>query len=477
MPLYGTLKSTGQRIIIPEEHCIKWEPTEWRERDLTKDTKKQNLPYEKRVATLDRWFAETMRGKYKKERLKILGLSEAKVYATLKSKLRDNKPVRVPTSPVIRVGVEKDLCPNLIELGDKVSFAKDFADYLTYKHRKSSIAGGDIDEMDFDEEAPNTGYLSMYREQDGRIPTPAIEIGAATNRYKHIGVANIPRATSIYGKEMRSLFGCGEGYVQLGFDFSSLENRIQGSYVFHGTEGELLAERLVADKPNDLHSINAAKLGISRSDAKSFTYAILYGAAPSKIAKMLKVSMERAEELFKDFWEAVPALKELKDRTEQEWAMNGQKFIRGIDGRKINIRSKHSILNALFQSSGVIAAKYTLVLLFQKLESLNLCIDVFKGKPFVAELINYHDESQLALDRSICSYKTFDTEEEGKEFIKNWNGTQLSALNKGKKWYVTLPNIVSDSISESIKEVCTILELNVPLGHEWAVGSNWYQTH
>lgn len=42
-----------------------------------------------------------------------------------------------------------------------------------------------------------------------------------SNRYRHITVANIPRATSIYGKEMRSLFGAGKDYFQIGFDFSS----------------------------------------------------------------------------------------------------------------------------------------------------------------------------------------------------------------------------------------------------------------
>ena len=92
---------------------------------------------------------------------------------------------------------------------------------MTYRHRKSSIAGGDIDDMDFDEEYPNTGFLSMYRDIDGRVATPAIEIGASTNRYRHIGVCNIARASSIYGKEMRSLFGCGEGMVQLGLDRKS----------------------------------------------------------------------------------------------------------------------------------------------------------------------------------------------------------------------------------------------------------------
>src|SRR5690606_22817641 len=116
----------------------------------------------------------------------------------------------------------------LVELGEKVAFAKDFALYLTYKHRKTSISGGETDEYG----EPTKGFLSQVRSEDSRIPTPAIEIGASTNRYKHVGVANIPRASSVYGKEMRSLFGCGEGFVQLGYDFSSLEGRIEGQYCY-----------------------------------------------------------------------------------------------------------------------------------------------------------------------------------------------------------------------------------------------------
>lgn len=99
----------------------------------------------------------------------------------------------------------------------------------------------------------------MYRTVDGRIPTPAIEI-ASTNRYRHIGVCNVARASSIYGKEMqRSLFGCGQGMYQFGFDFSSLEARIQGHYIlpFNGEES---AEQLLASKPNDIHTLNANKL-------------------------------------------------------------------------------------------------------------------------------------------------------------------------------------------------------------------------
>ena len=159
-----------------------WRPTEWKVRDLTKDTKKQSLTYEKRVETLDRWLNQTFdENKYKDLRLEELSLGWDKdaLRRKLVSQLSDDKPVRVPTSPCVRVGVEKELCPNLVKLGSKVDFANDFTLYLTYKHRKSSIAGGDLEDVDYEDEYPNTGFLSMYRTVDGRIPTPAIEIGAS----------------------------------------------------------------------------------------------------------------------------------------------------------------------------------------------------------------------------------------------------------------------------------------------------------
>lgn len=455
-----------------------WVPTEWRQRDLTKDAKKQSIPYEKRIKALHKWFEETINGKYKKERFDELGIPEEDVLEVLSEKLNQDWPVRIPTSPSVRVGVEKELCSNLVALGDKVSFAGDFALYLTYKHRKSSIAGGEIEDMDFDIEYPNTGFLSNYREIDGRVPTPAIEIGASTSRYRHISVANIPRASSVYGKEMRSLFGSGPNALQFGYDFSSLEARVMGHYVIKYKDGEDLAQAMLAEKPNDIHSVNGRKLGIPRSDAKSLTYAILYGASPNKISKMLNVSLERAKEVYDEFWNAVPALKELKEKVEKYWEDHGKKFIRGIDGRKINIRSAHSILNALFQSTGVIAAKYVNVLSMQKLEKMGHIIDPFISIPSVCEMIAYHDECQLFTAKENIKFKTFASEEEAKQFVETWSEDgQLSAISEGKKWYLALPNDISLSIEESIKDTEKILKFNVPLGYEWIVNTTWYGCH
>jgi hypothetical protein len=460
-----------------------WIPTEWAERDLTKDSKKQSISLDKRVKALERWYNDTMEGKYQKlrleitcERFKVKNVED--LFETIKSKLESDFPVRVPTSPKVRVGVEKELCPNLVKLGEDVEFANDFALFLTYKHRKSSIAGGEIEDMDFDLEAPNTGFLSMYREIDGRIPTPAIEIGAASNRYRHIGVANIARASSIYGKEMRSLFGCGENYIQFGFDYSSLENRVQGGYVRKYEGGEELAKMLLAEKPNDLHSINAQKLNISRSDAKSFGYAILYGASVNKLSKMLNISMEKAKELFDGFWEAVPALKQLKEKVIEFWEGTGKSYIRGIDGRKIFIRSPHSTLNFLFQSGGVICAKYTTVFLMQELEKLGHIIDPFISQPSVCEMISYHDESQLSVKNGLIKFETFETKENAEEFKNNWRGEgQLSTIKEGTKWYIALPNDVSLSLEKATKKTEELLKLEFELSFEYDVHRNWYGCH
>lgn len=459
-----------------------WKPTEFKVRDLTKDSKKQSISYEKRVAAMDTWLNQTFdEGKYKEARLLELdmGYSKASIRAKLLKKLSDNKPVRIPTSPAVRVGVEKELCPNLVALGDKVSFANDFSLYLTYRHRKSSIAGGDIDDMDFDEEAPNTGFLSMYREVDGRVATPAIEIGASTNRYRHIGVCNIARASSIYGKEMRSLFGCGEGMVQLGFDFSSLEARIQGHYIlpFNGDE---LAEQLLASKPNDIHSLNAKKLGIPRDQAKSVSYALMYGAAYQKLKKMLGLTDEQAKMLFDAYWDAVEPLKNLRDAVGSSWEARGKSFVIGVDGRKIVTRSKHSLLNALFQSGGVICAKYATVFIYQLLEDQGYKCNPFKDKTIdMCGMIEYHDECQLAVNPKLIQYKIFKTEGDFKEFESAWEGEQLGSAVEGKNgtFVIALPNPVSRAITKAIDMAVEEVKLKVPLACEWVVHKSWYGCH
>lgn len=385
-PLKTEVVATIEDIDVVKSYLLSlgWEPSEVKERDITKNQDKTVKKPPEVVEALQRYVKQTEGSLFKGLRYKHMETTEADFRKHLKTlyeqtkpqvkfnKMQPQKPIFLPTTPKLTVGVEKEICPNLIALGEKAEFVKDVVHYYTYRHRKNSIAGGVLDE----DGEPVTGFVSAVRE-DGRIPTPADTLGANTGRYRHRLVCNVPRVTSLYGANMRNLFGCGKGLYQLGFDFASLEARIMGHYVMPYKDGEALAEALVAEKPNDIHSINARKLGIDRGAAKSFSYAAIYGAQPKKLAKMLGISEEDGKRLFNEYWDAVPALKELKQAVEKQWESNGKKHIQGLDGRLLNTRSKHSLVNVLFQSGGAIAAKWSSVLIAEYLDSLGLL-----GNPF-----------------------------------------------------------------------------------------------
>lgn len=151
-----------------------WTPSEWVERDLTKPSgKKIRLSDEKIKDTINRYIDDTLNGLFKKERLELLETTEENLDKFLHSKLHEFA-IRVPVSPAIKVGTAKKMCPNLEILGDKAQFVKHVIEFLTYRHRRNSIAGGTSDE---DPEDHSSGFLTMI-EENGRIRTPADTLGA-----------------------------------------------------------------------------------------------------------------------------------------------------------------------------------------------------------------------------------------------------------------------------------------------------------
>lgn len=209
-----------------------WNPSGWKERDLSVNAKKIKLTDEKYLVAAEKYIAQTMASPFCAARCAKLGLKYThnlnNLETALRKKLLDPKrrPGKVYTNPTFTVGVEKDTCPDLERMGETFPHAKVLIDFLTYRHRRNSILGGgyDPDDIDDDDESdPSKGFLAHQR-ADGRIPTPADTCGAGTARMKHKLVANIPRVSSLYGKQMRSLFGASAGCYQLGYDFDSLNS-------------------------------------------------------------------------------------------------------------------------------------------------------------------------------------------------------------------------------------------------------------
>jgi len=155
----------------------------------------------------------------------------------------------------------------------------------------------------------------------------------------------------------RSLFLPGKGFRQVGADASGLELRMLGHYLSHFDRGAF-ADVVVN---GDIHQQNADRVGCSRKDVKTLTYAFIYGASDKKIGYSLDKSLDdrKATTLGKDirkkFLEAIPGLDGLLTAVQKKAETD---ILRGLDGRPIRLQGKkHAALNYLLQSAGAIVTK------------------------------------------------------------------------------------------------------------------------
>ena len=162
-------------------------------------------------------------------------------------------------------------------------------------------------------------------------------------------------------EEFRKLFTATPGMVMCGADLSGIELRMLAHYLARYDKGRY-AEILLN---GDIHQVNADKIGITRRDVKTVTYAFLYGAGDAKIGlsvdKQLPPDKARAKgkEVRAAFIAAIPGLSELLQAVKKR-STTGK--ILAIDGREIYVDSQHKALNYLLQcSAGVIAKRWLLI--------------------------------------------------------------------------------------------------------------------
>ena len=180
--------------------------------------------------------------------------------------------------------------------------------------------------------------------------------GAVTGRMTHSkpNVAQVPASRAPYGAECRSCWTVPEGYKLVGFDASGLELRMLAHYM---NDEEYTNEVI----NGDIHTANQKLAGLeSRDQAKTFIYALLYGAGDAKLGSVAGGSRATGERLKKRFMSNLPAFADLKTRVASEAA---QGWVRGLDGRRLTIRSEHAALNTLLQSAGAIVMKQALITL------------------------------------------------------------------------------------------------------------------
>ncbi len=190
-------------------------------------------------------------------------------------------------------------------------------------------------------------------------------VGCATHRASHRN-PNLSQVPS--DERFRRLFTASPDMVMVGADLSGIELRMLAHYLAR-YDGGRYADILLN---GDIHQENADKIGISRRQVKTVTYAFLYGAGDQKIGTSFDGSLgedkakRKGKEIRKAFVDAIPGLSDLLQAVKRA-AERG--YVRGLDGRNISVDKGHVALNYLLQGSAAIIAKRWMVLANEQLDS------------------------------------------------------------------------------------------------------------
>jgi len=285
--------------------------------------------------------------------------------------------------------------------------AKLIADYLLYQKRLAQVQSW-IEAID----------------KDDRVHGSVISTGAITGRMTHIkpNMAQVPSVSSPYGKECRACWVVDNNYKLVGVDASGLELRMLAHYM---ADEEYTNEII----NGDIHTTNQRLARLeSRDKAKTFIYALIYGAGDAKLGSITGGDRKEGQRMREYFISNNPSYKNLTNRIQRASAKG---YLKGLDGRKIILRNRYAALNTLLQGAGAIVMKKALIILNNKLK-LNT-ID-FK---FVA---NIHDEWQIEVKESQAEF-------------------------------------VGETAVQSIEEAGRHFNLRCPLTGEYKVGGDWSETH
>lgn len=261
--------------------------------------------------------------------------------------------------------------------------AQFLVEYLLVQKRTSQIGFGD------------SGWLRLVGD-DGRIYGSVNALGTVTGRATHRNpnISQVPSNKVKYGAECRSCFTVPENWKLVGADMAGLELRTFAHYLAKYDNGAYA--KVVCE--GDVHTYNQEAAGLpNRNLAKTFIYAWLFGAGDQKVGSIVGGSTKVGKELKERFLAKLPVIAELKKSID---TLVSSDSLKGLDGRHLFCRSKHSALNLLCQSSGAILCKQWLVSFFDQMVT-NGYINGYEGDFVVCGWI--HDELQVACREEIAT--------------------------------------------------------------------------
>lgn len=279
-------------------------------------------------------------------------------------------------------------------------------------------------------------------ESDGRIHSRINQCRAVTRRMSCMSpnLQQIP-VRGEYGPRCRELFTASKGNVLVGADLEGIEARCLAHYLYPYDGGYLSTIIETGNKKlgTDIHSLNAKACDITRDQAKTALYAIMYGAGSLKVGLGLEPTFSefKAKRLGKQIKDSIEANMEgyvdLSKAVQK--AFNDRGYVKALDGGRLIARNDYSALNTLLQSAGALIAKQWFIASHENLEKAGYLED--KDYSF---LLPIHDEGQ------------WDVRPELADAIGKI--IQQSSMNAGEYF-----------------------QMKIPIRSEYSIGQTWASTH
>lgn len=323
-------------------------------------------------------------------------------------------------NPIVNDEVLRDLsAAKRAETGlPVIPIAEDLAEIFYYKKRLGQLADG------------AQSWIGSVRPDTGRIHARINPGGTVTNRASHSkpNIAQVPRVVikkfpvldeagaevlnddgtpkmkgrllkgraGDHGWNCRDLFFVPDGWVLMGADQQGIELRALAHFMWQFDDGAYAKILLEAD----IHDAHTSAMQLdSRDKAKTFIYAMIYGAQDFKLGTVIDPSLalypNKAKALGAQMRERLmsryPALRLLIKSVQKESKAG---YVEGLDGRKLYTRAKHSALNTKLQGCGATLAKIWAVSFESMMEEEGF-VHGWDGD--FAILAWVHDELQVAV--------------------------------------------------------------------------------
>ena len=162
-------------------------------------------------------------------------------------------------------------------------------------------------------------------------------------------------------ERFRKLFQATPTKQMVSADLSGIELRMLAHYLSRYDNGRY--QRILTT--GDIHQTNAERIGITRRQVKTVTYAFLYGAGDAKLGYSFDKQLtevdarKKGNDIRKAYVAAIPGLAELLQAC-QKCSQRG--YAVSIDGRRISVDKGHKFLNYLLQGSAATIAKRWMVI-------------------------------------------------------------------------------------------------------------------